>query len=194
LLVQVERYLPTVSNVQHIACSGTQGLAHCQHCAAPCLLRYTGTCPLLPLCSTLLAQVHRYFPTVSTVQHIACSGTKVLAFCQQCAAPGLLRYTGTCPLLPLCSTLLAQVHSNYPTVSIVQHIACSGTRYLPTVSNVQHLACSGTQVLAHCYHCAAPCLLRYTGTCPLSAFCSILLVQVQRYLPTVRNVQHLDCS
>jgi hypothetical protein len=149
---EIQRYLPTVSNVHHLACSCTQVLVHCQHCAAQCLLRYTGTCPLSALCSTLLAQVHRDLPTVSTVQHLTCSGTQRLAHCQHCAAPCLLRYTGTCPLSALCSTLLAHVY-----------------RDLPTVSTVQHIACSGTQGLAHCKHCAAPCLLRYTGT--FGSFC-----------------------
>jgi phosphatidylethanolamine-binding protein (PEBP) family uncharacterized protein len=229
LLAHVHRYLPTVSTVQYLACSDTQVLAHCQHCAAPCLLRYTGTCPLSAFCSSVLAQVHRDLPTVSNVQHLACSGSQVLAHCQHCAEPCFVRYTGTCPLSALCNTLFAQVQRYFPTVSTVQHLALSGTqvlahsqhcatlclfkyigtcalsalcstllaqvqRYLPAVSTVQHLACSGTQVLAHCHHCAAPCLLRYTGTCPLSSLCSNLFVQVHRFLPTVSTVQHLTCS
>jgi hypothetical protein len=150
--------MPTVNTVQHLSCSGTQVLAHCQYCAAYCLCRYKGTCPLSALCSILLDQVKRYLPTVSNVQHLACSGTQVLAHCYHCAALCLLRYTGTFPLSALCSILLVQVQ-----------------RYLPTFRKVQHLACSGTQVLAHCYHCAAPCLLRYTGTCLLSVLCSTFL-------------------
>jgi hypothetical protein len=173
-------YLPTVSTVHQIACSGTLVLAHCLHYAAPCLLRYMGTCPLSALCSTLIAHVHRYLPTVSTVHHIACSGTQVFAHCHHCATPCLLRYTGTCPLSALCSNLFAEVHRYLPTVITVQHLGCSGTQALATVSTVQYLTWSGRQALAYCQHCAAPCLLRYTGTCPLSALCSTLLAQVHR--------------
>jgi hypothetical protein len=219
LLAQIHRYLPNVSTVQHHASSCTQVLVHCQQCAAHCLLRYTVTCPMSALCSTLLAQVCRYLPTVSTVQHFACSDTEIFTHCQHCALHGLLRYTGTCPLSALCSILLAQIHRYLPIVSTVQHLACSdrqilvlcqhcathcfltytGTcprsalcitllaqinRYLPTVITVQNLACSDIQVLAQCQHCAAPCLIRYTDICPLSAMCSTLLAQVHRYLPT----------
>jgi hypothetical protein len=209
LLAQVHMYLPTVSTVQHLVCSGTQVLAHCQHCAPHSMLSYPGTCPMSALCTTLLAQV--------------------LAHSQHCAAPCLLKYAGTCPLSAICSTLLAQIHRYFPNVSIVDHIACSGTqvlahsqhcaphcmlrytgscplsalcstllaqvhRYLHTVSTVQHLDCSCTKILALCQHFATSCLFRYTDTCPLSALRSTLLVQVHRYLPTVSTVQHLACS
>jgi hypothetical protein len=211
LFAQVHRYLLTVSTVQHLACSCTQLLDHCQNWAVPCLLRYTCTFPLSALCSTLLAQVPRYLPTVSNVQHRACSGRHVYAYCQQCATPCLLRYTGTWLQSSLCSTLLAQVHRYLSTVSSVQYLACSGTQVLAycqhCVANCllrytgtclmlalcSTLACSDTQVLAHCQHCAALYLLRYTGTCPQSALCSTLLAQEHRYLPTVNTVEHIAC-
>jgi hypothetical protein len=150
------------------------------------------TCPLSVLCSTLPAHVHRYLPTVSIVQHLACSGTQVLAHCQHCAAPCLLTYTGTCPLSALCSTLPAQVHRYLPTVSTVQHLACSRGTHLK--AHCQHFACSGTQVLAHIQHSAPHCLLRYTGTCPLSALCNTLPAQVHKYLSTFSTMHHIACS
>jgi hypothetical protein len=176
LLAQIDRYLLSVSTVRHLACYGTQVLAQCQLYAAPCLLRYTGTCPLSALCSTLLAQVHRYLPTVSNVQHLACSCTQLLAHCPHCAAPCLLRYKGTCPLSALCSILLAQVH-----------------RHLPTVSTVQHVACSGTHVLAHCHHCAAPCLLRYTVT--FGSFCIKSLATKTHFIYGAKTMdqRHTNC-
>jgi hypothetical protein len=194
LLAHVHRGLPTVCTVQHFACSGTQIFAHCQHCAPHCLMRYTGTCPLSVLYSTLLAQVHRNLPTVSTVDHIPCSGTQGLAHCQHCAAPCLLKYTGTCPLSAMCSTLLLRYTGTCPLSALCTTLLAQVHRDLPTVSTLQHIACLGTQGLAHCQHCAPHCLLRYTGTCPLSAMCTILLVEVHRYLPTVSTVQHLACS
>jgi hypothetical protein len=158
------------------------------------VLRYTGTCPLSALCSTLFAQVNRYLPSVRTVQHFACSGSKVLAHCQHCAATCLLTYKGTRPLLPLCSTLLLRYTGTCPLSALCSTLLVKVHRYLPTVSTVQHIACSGTQGLAHCQHCAAQCLRRYTWTSQMSAMCSSLfLAQVHMYLPTVSTVQQLSC-